>query len=376
MGLLITMVIFAVIGAAMVTLLSSSTTSQVSASHSMKAQYMAEGGARYVIPLMPDSDFEKGPHVFKFNDGRTFFIINKENGSRFTSTGVVNEGSGWMESRVTIQYRISSLFDYCIFGSEIVTIDNNAVIDSYSSSDGPYDTTSNRNNEYYVGTNNSMDSGFVIAAGADFYLPDAGETKEQHLEAEVDKDMTPKELPAGWESWTDLLTFLHFTSNGQVETLTAGNYITTDMYFTNNSSLTIEGDVTIYVVGNYDGSQNSSLNIGNAANPDSSLTMYVGGDMDFSNNTVYNYQNNPADYIIYGLSTCNNIQLTNNSSTYGAIYAPTADVYTGNNAEMYGSIVADSITVRQNALIHYDEDLAGLAGGEAGVLTQYFVEAQ
>jgi len=354
-GLIITMVIFAILSAATVTLFSSSSTSKVSSSLAMKAQYYAEAGGRYFIPRI--KSFSNGTHRFKFSNGTTFFIIDKISNSRFTSTGVINEGAGsWKEVRVAFSYSIPSLFDYALFGGRVIVIGNNALVDSYSSS-GQATDGENGN----VGTNSDDLSG--ISDKADIH----GE-----VEIIAGKDMTPPTLPAGADSWTDATSIVNFTSNNQTHTLSGGNYKADQMYISNNSSLIISGDVTLYVAGTANASNNSILSI----LPGASLAIYAGGNVDLSNNSLLNGSGKPADFLIYGLSTCTGIQLSNNSETRGAIYAPAASIVAGNNQEFYGAMVGDQMTLNNNGKVHYDEDLAGVGGTANGNIVQTFLSLE
>ena len=51
------------------------------------------------------------------------------------------------------------------------------------------------------------------------------------------------------------------------------------------------------------------------------------------------------------------VDLRSNSEFYGSIYAPDADVIVNSNFEVFGAVVADSITLDSNCKIHYDEAL-------------------
>lgn len=343
-GLIITMVIFAILSAATVTLFSSSSTSKVSSSLAMKAQYYAEAGGRYFIPRI--TSFSNGTHRFKFSNGSTFFIIDKISNSRFTSTGVINEGAGsWKEVRVAFSYRIPSLFNFALFGGNVIVIGNNAVVDSYSSSG--QSTDGNNGN---VGTNSDDLSGISDKAII------MGE-----IEKEVGKDMTPPALPAGADTWP-LRDDFNPPANGDVISISAGSYRMSQMYLPNLSKVYITGDVTLYVEGTINCENNSELII----NPGASLTIYAGGDVDFSNNSLTNGGGKPADFLLYGLSTCTSILLSNNSETRGAVYAPSASIVAGENQEFYGALVGNQMTLYNNGKVHYDEDLAGVGNTSTG----------
>ena len=185
--------------------------------------------------------------------------------------------------------------------------------------------------------------------------------------------MTPPLLPSGATTWEDKTSLLHFPWIDDSRSLGTGSYKTSDITITNNSTLTITGDVTLYVEGDIVAANNSVLNI----LPGASLTIYAGGNVDFANNTLINgsMPSMPSNFLIYGLESCHSVLLSNNSDTHGAVFAPRAYIFTGNNADVYGALVGDRITVKENAAMHYDEDLAALNTGGASTVKQVFLDS-
>lgn len=338
-ALIITMVILTALGAAILPILFTSEIGQVSASQAMKAYYLAEAGGRYTLPRL--DEITNGTHKFKFSDGDTFFKIKKFSNAEFISTGVINEGST-LESRVAITYKLKSIFDYGLFSDGDLIIGNNALVDSYSSSGEP---TQGENGN--VGTNSDNLDGISGTV-----------TGEQIVSA--GEDMTPKDLPDGAADWGP---------PGDPLDIQSGNYKMEYIDIQPGSPLNITGDVVIYVIG----ATNASNNSGVIINTGASLTIYAAGDIVISNNCVINQNQAPANFVIYGLAGCENITLSNNSDTFGAIYAPTADIYAGNNAEIYGSLIGSTVTVSENTHVCYDEDLMELDVDYSDV-EQYFAE--
>ena len=338
-ALIITMVILTALGAAILPILFTSEIGQVSASQAMKAYYLAEAGGRYTLPRL--DEITNGTHKFKFSDGDTFFKIKKFSNAEFISTGVINEGST-LESRVAITYKLKSIFDYGLFSDGDLIIGNNALVDSYSSSG---ESTEGENGN--VGTNSDNLDGISGTV-----------TGEQIVSA--GEDMTPKDLPDGAADWGP---------PGDPLDIQSGNYKMEYIDIQPGSPLNITGDVVIYVIG----ATNASNNSGVIINTGASLTIYAAGDIVISNNCVINQNQAPANFVIYGLAGCENITLSNNSDTFGAIYAPTADIYAGNNAEIYGSLIGSTVTVSENTHVCYDEDLMELDVDYSDV-EQYFAE--
>jgi len=344
--LIIAIVILAALSAALLPTLSSTQMGQVSASGAMRAYYLAEAGGRYTIPRLEDLDF--GTHAFKFSDGGSFFEIDKITPGLFTSTGVVSEGGG-LEARVTLTYRLGSRFDHALFGDTNVETGNNVLIDSYSSSG---ETTDGEQAD--VGTNGDT-------------LGDLSASTEVHgtLVVQADKDMTPEGLPAGAASWEDKTAELNMSSGSQTVALGEGEYYADALYITNDSTVTVTGDVILYVAGTTGAQPNGTLNISAGA----SLIIYAGGDLDLSENIILTPDAIPSRFLVYGLAGCGSVGW---GSTYGAVYAPAADITVPNSAVIYGSVIGETVTLGNGVFIHYDEDLQGIGGGDSSHVAQYF----
>lgn len=347
MVLIVTMIILSVLTAALLPTLFTAQMGQISASGAMRAYYLAEAGGRYVLPRV--DNIPTGGHTFKFSGGGTFFRVEKLSWKRFSSTGVVGEGTD-LESRVTIAYRLRSTFDFGLFGGEGVSVGNNALVDSYSSSGRP---TDGRNGD--VGTN-----GDTITVGINTDIRGEQETS-------AGKDMEPKEVPDGASSWTNKTPELFMLLPNQTIDLDAGEYYAYLVNISDNSTINITGDVTLYVSSFTFAWNNGTVNI----NPGGSLTIYAGGSISLWNNFTANPGLPPGSLVIYGVTGCNSIMLGNNSSIRAAICAPTADITVGGNGVVYGSLIGESITAGNNTRIHYDEDLQ-YADPEGRTVEQYF----
>jgi len=79
-GLIITMVVFGILGAAMVSLFSSSTMSQIGGNHSQRAYYLAESGFNYAASefLNAGSEAAKDNTLEALNTQKTFALLNNE----------------------------------------------------------------------------------------------------------------------------------------------------------------------------------------------------------------------------------------------------------------------------------------------------------
>ncbi|UCD64439.1 MAG: hypothetical protein JSW34_03125 [Candidatus Zixiibacteriota bacterium] len=116
--------------------------------------------------------------------------------------------------------------------------------------------------------------------------------------------------------------------NGDSVHLATGIYYFTDVTLDENSTLTVDDGVTIY----------------------------MSGDMLLSNNTSVNPYNDPADLLI--ISTGSIQTVGNDVDLHVLFYGPDADVYLANSCVVYGSIVANSVVIKNTASIYYDRALA------------------
>lgn len=348
-ALVIMMVVIATLGVAMVSLIAPSSTSQVGASHSMKAQYLAEAGARYILPRF--SGLADGEHVFKFSNGRTFFIINKINGNTFTSTGVIGEGSEALESRVTLRYNWnSSPFDYAMFADESITLSGQAYTDSYNSANGDW----NYEGEFSNGDIGTITSGNSIQTSGQITIH--GDTFTG-----VGKDMTPVTLPGGG---TPLSNIRNLPGG-------SGTYSLSGISLSGQTVVDVTGDVVLYVDGDISISGQAKIRVQEGG----SLTVYANGNINLSGQGITNDGGKPRDVIIYGTEETESINISGQALLYGAIYAPEANLNYSGQAEIFGSLIMNRITMSGQAHIHFDEDLRDL-GGTGGRITQTFIDTE
>ena len=74
----------------------------------------------------------------------------------------------------------------------------------------------------------------------------------------------------------------------------------------------------------------------------------------------------PENFLIYSTYAGDDgILFNNNGEFYGAVYAPDTDIELRNNATGYGAFVGDTVTLKNNANVHYDEALSAISGGSS-----------
>jgi hypothetical protein len=122
-------------------------------------------------------------------------------------------------------------------------------------------------------------------------------------------------------------------------TLNPGTYYFESVRMAGQSTLTITGPTVIYV-------ENDGL---------------------FTGGGVVNATADPSNLLIH--SAGGEIDLAGGSGFYGAVIAPESNVRLVGNSEYFGNIIARTIDVRGDAVIHVDETIVDdVMGGEGGVV--------
>jgi hypothetical protein len=159
-----------------------------------------------------------------------------------------------------------------------------------------------------------------------------------------------------------------------VKTLTSaqsGVYTGFNLGKTGSADITIQGDVAMYITG-LDGSPatlGAKNNINFTIPEGSSLTLILGSaDVNLRNNIQINNSGAPENLVILGTSQfTGEFSLRNNIPIKAAIYIPSAEFTMRDNVQLYGAIIANYITMRNNNEIHYDEALKNLDYIKGGI---------
>ena len=195
-----------------------------------------------------------------------------------------------------------------------VTLGQDALVDSYRSSEGAYDSA------------NALTNGNVQASHNVTLHPSA--TLSGTAASHTDSSQESVPVPAGLTSSGTL-----FVNSNQTVTLTAGDYLYDDIHLASNATLKAEGQVRIWFTG--------KLEIGSNAS-----AVAVSGD--------------PSDLWFFGGCGWQAVRIGGSSvSLVGTIHAPDLSVFLQSNSNVFGAVVGATIEVYQNANVHYDEDLGG-----------------
>ena len=381
-GLIVAMVILAVLGAAMVSLTSSATHGHLVANVHNRAFYLAESGGRYGVTVL-SGDLNANPDgVYELTNGDKFQITSNraQFPMRLEVIGIVNEGTA-LEASVPRAYDLPvtnlNVFQYGVFagGDGGITLQGSSYVDSYDSTISSRAwTTEGQFQNGGIGTNSVADSAIDLGSNTDIYgsvavgpggdpanvVSGVSQVSGGATALPASEDMTPMAPPSG-VTWTNMGT-LNLKGNSS-KTLTAGHYsVLGDFNFAGSGTLRIEGDVVIKVGGEFEASKitgTAQILLAEGA----SLRLFVENDISLTGNLAINPGGQPADVQIFGSANTENISLNTAQDQYAVFHAPDAEVDLGGGGAVFGSVVADTVTLHGNTAIHYDESLARTAIG-------------
>ena len=284
-----------------------------------------------------------------------------------------SSGANGVERRIkaVIQLKHSgSTFDSGIFADDWVALKGQGYVDSFDSTAGAWTGEGVRRNGH-VGTN-ARGSGVIDLMGqpdiygnaivgpggapTDVTTSGQAEVHGEKTVASEKKDMTPKQDPGNG---------IPLTLSGTM-TIPGGEYRVSNIQLSGQNTITINGNVTLYVDGNFKTAGQSKLKINDGA----SLTLYVNGNIDMAGQGIVNMNQKAEKVIVYGTESCQDVKLAGQSVLYAAIYAPKAAATFTGQADIFGSVITKNITVTGQGSIHYDEALRNQGGG-GGAVTGY-----
>ncbi len=136
---------------------------------------------------------------------------------------------------------------------------------------------------------------------------------------------------------------------------------TTPIHWGDAGSFTVKApnNVSVFIEGN--------LNVGNQSDviveAGAKLTLFVDGNITGNNGVCFmsNDNSNPvavaSSILIYGTNKCTVVNLKNGAASYALLYVPSANVEFYNNATLYGAIIVNTITAKNNAAFYYIPEL-------------------
>ena len=143
-------------------------------------------------------------------------------------------------------------------------------------------------------------------------------------------------------------------------------YYFSSLSVASSSQLTVTGNVTLYVNGNFSFNSSSDLVLASGAK----LTAYVTGTISIGSSGKVNAANDkkPANFFLWSSAISSNnsdykITFTSSSDVYAAIHAPQAAINISSSVDLYGAVRGKYINIASSADFHYDEALKNMSVG-------------
>lgn len=310
------------------------------------------------------------------------FDVTMDNGNTLiTSTGSFpNRTTARFQRNIQVNLSQNSPFSYAAFAQGSVNLSNNFNVDSYNSSLGEYGVNGNINSNGSIGSNGTS-SGIITLSNNSIVHGNAstgvngtvslsnGSQVTGTITHNNNITLSPVTVPS---ALTSLASGGNLSVSG-TQTLNSGDYRYTSISMDNNSILTVNGAVRLYLTASSAMStgNNVIINVSNGAN----VTIYCDGVFSMANNVTINNQSKiPQNFFLYSTYTgSNGISLANNGAVYGVVYAPNTDISIGNNGQVFGALIGKTVWFSNNDSIHYDE-VVGNTLGAGGFSTQNWQE--
>ncbi len=227
----------------------------------------------------------------------------------------------------------------------------------------------------YVSTNNAQDPTNNVGTNGSILGEDSTYDASTWTKKNVDPNRVSTQFSANFDPVTTPSTSV--TNVGTIKTTdpigtagTATTVLCTDITLSGSGNvIEFRGDVTLIISASA-GSQAIKItgsNSGFRVAANSSLKIYTAGDIDLTGQGIVNVSGSPKNIQIYGTSVepaaDQDIKIAGGGAFAGVIYAPNGSVTLNGDGSMWGSVVAEDITLTGNANFHYDESLGNLNSG-------------
>lgn len=253
--------------------------------------------------------------------------------------------------RVVLEPEGTPLFNYGVFADQGVTIASNVTIT------GDVGTNGTGYQSIYVNNNSTISGNATCGPGGDpqsaIYLKSGAQITGTREAADEIKEFPAVAAPQGLPS---LGSF--YLNSGTATISGSGEY--TSFVVGSNSTVTISGDVKIYVAGSFSFGSNTQLQV----QPGGSLEVYCAGTFNIDSNCLINTSlHDSTKLIFYGLDTLTGqIAFNSNATMYAAVYMPQADLTLASNESLSGAFYGKSIVLNTNVNVVYNEGLGQLEG--------------
>lgn len=325
--------------------------------HYDQAFYVADAGIKQTLLTLNQDNAFNGAFIDEaFEEGAyTVAVIHAHldepilDTVEVRSTGIVEQARANL--RALIVPELEYPFEYAMFGEDFILMDQSTESDSYNSDVGDYTTTQvytdgdiasngtvTLDNAAVVGgdASSAIEGGVVVDLTSTVY-EDVNDDVDSVLLDPIDQELYDAALAdndnvTGWSGDCTLIGFdlTLATADTLVLTQDSGVYYFDDITMEATSCIQLAPGVT-------------------------SVTIFMTGLLSLANSTSINLGGDPADLLIYSQGDV--VVNGNDIIIVAAFYGLSADVTLINSCEWYGSIIANSCTLLNNAEVHYDTAL-------------------
>ncbi|MCI0498834.1 MAG: hypothetical protein L0Y36_04010 [Planctomycetales bacterium] len=294
------------------------------------------------------------------------FTGNLAGGYHVTSTG--HCGGRTRTVRVTLLLTNPFAQDYAVLSRSSIAFKSKSRVGGYNSAD-PLDTDVAAR----IGTFSTADGAIDIYNGstvdADVVVGPGGDPQEVvnlhggSVEREYFVMPVPLQLPViEAPDYTASRGPLSVKNNVELLASDSGKY--TSIAVAKGKTLTIGGDLKLYVTGKIDLGSAAKIEVKEAA----SLDLYFDGDLDAKNSAgICNASRVPSRVKLFGTGSNQKIDLKNDGALYGVVYAPEADMTVHNEADVYGSVIVNRFELKNGGDVCYDKALKEVSLEDKGV---------
>lgn len=138
--------------------------------------------------------------------------------------------------------------------------------------------------------------------------------------------------------------------NGSGTATISANRRYNSITLSNNSTLTVSGDCTVYVTGSVNLSNSSQIIVGSG----SVLRLYVDGGLNINNSAVFNTSQLPERCYIYMRGNAQTLSLTNTAELHAHVRAPLSAATLSSNAIFSGTLSANTFQASNQAQVRLD----------------------
>ncbi|MBF0511280.1 MAG: hypothetical protein HQL13_03025 [Candidatus Omnitrophica bacterium] len=374
----IVMLVVAVMGLAISSMLQTNLSNSVNYLQSQQAMYLAESGLQAAM-----YQISKGGGAWTgwsganpvtlqatltgYGDYNVSVANPASSNPVITSTGFVPNRTATNKALRVVQAtaKNASLFgQYALFAAGSISM-SSAVIDSYNSNTGRYNVNGNVANNGNVGTNgNLLMSGSSYIHGNVNTGP-SGTFNNQSAVSGTITHTSNVTLPAVVVP-SNLVTCSSGCTNGGTinlssgsQTITSGNYQYAGFNLSGSSVVTIVGPANIYMTGAINLSSTAQIAV--SASSTGPVIIYSSSSVNASGSGITNSTYIPSYFQLYGSSSsAQSLNLSGSSAFYGTVYAPNGSLNISGSGGVYGSFIGNTAALSTSNGVHYDQYLANM----------------